>query len=64
MYTGRLGKAVGPKDIISRDNQNPGNASDLSGASALPLLNDLHFQVVPERFWNLNGAVSLLIGFD
>ena len=34
------------------------------GSLALPLLDCLHFQIIPERFWNLNGAVSLLIGFD
>jgi hypothetical protein len=30
----------------------------------LPLLNDLHFQVIPERFWNLNAAIGLLVGLD
>ena len=28
------------------------------------LLDHFHLQIVPKRLWNLNRAVSLLVGFD
>jgi hypothetical protein len=38
----------------------PGEAHDVVFA----LFNHFHLQIIPERFWNLNAAVGLLVRFD